>query len=215
MRDHIKELFPVDAGLLEHRHIFVIIDTVADDLEPQRRARTVDTDLVAVIYERTVAENVGRKIAHGIHISPGVLDPCPVIAAPVKKTVGVQHIILPKNEAVSDAGHIDVKIQIRLTGLPDEDLIKIRDELIAAIWKYEHNEVPKEEYGICPSPQTVYWCNLEYLIETCKLVEAAYSTLQEEDDEEEEEDADFDYKEHFVKETGRSFESSTNDKLTL
>ena len=92
-----------------------------------------------------------------------------------------------------------------------EDLIKIRDELIAAIWKYEHNEVPKEEYGICPSPQTVYWCNLEYLVEACKLVEAAYSVLQEENDEEDEENTD--YTEQFEKETGRSFESGLNDTL--
>ena len=94
-----------------------------------------------------------------------------------------------------------------------EDLIKIRDELIAAIWKYEHNEVSKDEYYICPSPQTVYWCNLEYLIEACKLVEAAYSALQEEDDEEEEDDADFDYKEQFEKETGRNFESGLNGTI--
>ncbi len=93
-----------------------------------------------------------------------------------------------------------------------EELLKVRDEIIEEIWKYEHNKVSKEEYGICPSPQTVYWCNLEYLVEACKLVESAYSALQEEDDNEE--DTNIDYMKQFEKETGRSFESGLNDALS-
>ncbi len=69
-----------------------------------------------------------------------------------------------------------------------EELIAARDELMAEIKAFENGEIPEEEYLIMPSPDTKYWCHLEYMIEICKLVEAAYREKKYKEDEEEEED---------------------------
>ncbi len=55
-----------------------------------------------------------------------------------------------------------------------EELLKVRNKLIEELWQFERNEVPAEEYMICPSPDTRYSCNLEYMTEICRLVDAAY-----------------------------------------
>ena len=69
-----------------------------------------------------------------------------------------------------------------------EELIAVRDELMAKIKAFENGETPEEDYLIMPSPDTRYWCNLKYMIEICKLVDEAYNNTEDEEDEDEEED---------------------------
>ena len=57
-----------------------------------------------------------------------------------------------------------------------EELIAVRNELMDEIKAFEERKIPQEEYYICPSPDTRYWCNLKYMIEICKLIDEAYNT---------------------------------------
>ena len=57
--------------------------------------------------------------------------------------------------------------------LEDESLDKIikeRDKIIREIRRFEKNKIPKEDYLMCPSPDTIYMCNQLYLAELCYLI---------------------------------------------
>ena len=98
-----------------------------------------------------------------------------------------------------------------------EELIAVRDELMEEIKAFEEGTIPQEEYAICPSPDTRYWCNLKYMIEICKLIDEAYNTEDEEDDEEEEEETNeddgFDYAKEFKRQTGEDLDADRTVKL--
>lgn len=68
-----------------------------------------------------------------------------------------------------------------------EQLLKVRDDLLADIYGFE--EAAKEnkiKHEICPSPEVMYQCNLEYLGSLCSLIAEKYNEeyVRESDDEE-------------------------------
>ena len=102
-----------------------------------------------------------------------------------------------------------------------EELIAVRNELMDEIKAFEEGTISQEEYAICPSPDTRYWCNLKYMIEICKLIDEAYNA---EDDEDEEDDTDeeeketneddgFDYAREFKRQTGEDLDADRTVKL--
>lgn len=59
----------------------------------------------------------------------------------------------------------------------------VRRELMESILQYEYNEVPKDEYYVMPSPETIYHMNNLYLIEICKLIEEKLNEIEDEEEE--------------------------------
>ena len=59
------------------------------------------------------------------------------------------------------------------------ELIKERDELIESIRKFEKAEMAFDRsdpaWGMCPSPDVQYQCNLEYLAELCSSMQEKYN----------------------------------------
>ena len=66
-----------------------------------------------------------------------------------------------------------------LEDAPLDEIIKERDKLIREIRRYEKGKIPEEDYCMCPSPGTVYYCNNLYLAELCYLIN---EKSKEEDD---------------------------------
>ena len=56
-----------------------------------------------------------------------------------------------------------------------EELIKVRDNLIQDIRRFEKGNITEEEMMTKPSQDTRYQCNLEYLAEICKLIQEKYN----------------------------------------
>ena len=59
-----------------------------------------------------------------------------------------------------------------------KELLKIRDELLEEIYDFEKGDkdnIALEEM-VCPSPEVVYQCNLEYLSEICKMIALKYNS---------------------------------------
>lgn len=63
---------------------------------------------------------------------------------------------------------------------PYDKLIKERDKLVKLInifeKKYFADERSEDEWHICPSPTTVYQCELEYLSELCAFMQEKFNT---------------------------------------
>ncbi|MEE1129479.1 MAG: hypothetical protein UHW99_05790 [Methanobrevibacter sp.] len=57
-----------------------------------------------------------------------------------------------------------------LENLPLDKIIKERDKIIREIRRYEKGKIPEEDYGMSPSPETVYMMNNLYLAELCSLI---------------------------------------------
>ena len=57
-----------------------------------------------------------------------------------------------------------------LEDVPLDKIIKERDKIIREIRRYEKGKIPKEDYMIDPSPETVYMMNNLYLAELCNLI---------------------------------------------
>lgn len=51
-----------------------------------------------------------------------------------------------------------------------DKIIKERDKIIREIRRYEKGKIPEEDYGMSPSPETVYMMNNLYLAELCNLI---------------------------------------------
>lgn len=51
-----------------------------------------------------------------------------------------------------------------------KEIIKKRDSIIREIRRYEKGKIPEEDYGMSPSPETVYMMNNLYLAESCYLI---------------------------------------------
>ena len=65
------------------------------------------------------------------------------------------------------------------------ELIKERDKLIREIRRFEKNKIRLEERMISPSPEVVYQCNNEYLIQVIILINKKFNaSLYGEEDEE-------------------------------
>ena len=56
-----------------------------------------------------------------------------------------------------------------------KELIEIRDELLDSIKAYESGDISEEAKMICPSPDVMYQCKLQYLAELFKLLVEKYS----------------------------------------
>ena len=56
-----------------------------------------------------------------------------------------------------------------------KELIEIRDELLDSIKAYEAGDISEEAKMICPSPDVMYQCELQYLAELFKLLAEKYS----------------------------------------
>ena len=59
-----------------------------------------------------------------------------------------------------------------------KELLKVRDELLEEIYDFEKGDkdnIALEEM-VCPSPEVVYQCNLEYLSEICKMIALKYNS---------------------------------------
>lgn len=68
-----------------------------------------------------------------------------------------------------------------------KELLPVRDELLAAILSFEeHKDDPAEDMMVCPSPEVVYQCNLEYLAKLCELIAEKYNREYVWDDQEKE-----------------------------
>ncbi|MCR5566720.1 MAG: hypothetical protein K6F61_07690 [Clostridiales bacterium] len=67
----------------------------------------------------------------------------------------------------------------RLKDAPYTELIKERDELIESIRKFEKAELAGDRsdpaWGMCPSPDVQYQCDLEYLSELCNFMQEKYN----------------------------------------
>lgn len=97
-----------------------------------------------------------------------------------------------------------------------EELIAVRNELMEEITAFEERKIPQEEYAICPSPDTRYWCNLKYMIEICKLIDKAYNDESDEGDEEDDDETDdFNYAKEFKRQTGEDLDANRESKLTF
>ena len=55
------------------------------------------------------------------------------------------------------------------------ELLPLRDELIREIHYFEKYESDQLEEIVCPSPEVVYQCNLEYLAKLCELIAQKYN----------------------------------------
>lgn len=88
-----------------------------------------------------------------------------------------------------------------------EELVAVRNELFDELKAFEEGRIPQEEYAICPSPDTRYQCNLEYMIEICKLIGVTYNAKSDEDEGENDwtdPDDEFDYVEESKRRTGEN-----------
>jgi hypothetical protein len=57
-----------------------------------------------------------------------------------------------------------------------EQLLKVRDELLVDIYGFEEAARKNQiEHTICPSPEVIYQCNLEYLGSLCNLISPKYN----------------------------------------
>lgn len=59
---------------------------------------------------------------------------------------------------------------------PYEELLCVRDELIAEIRDFEKCKVKSTEIIMSPSPEVIYQCNLEYLGRLCELISEKYNS---------------------------------------
>ena len=86
-----------------------------------------------------------------------------------------------------------------------KELIAVRDELMKEIKDYESGKIPEEEYLVLPSPEVRYSCNLEYMTEICRLVEAAYRAERDFEDDSE----SVDYDDEFIEQPISGMSEST------
>lgn len=64
-------------------------------------------------------------------------------------------------------------------------LRQLRDELLAEISRFEKDEISLEEKMIAPSPDVVYQCNNDYLVQVIELINQKFNaSLYDEDYEE-------------------------------
>ena len=56
-----------------------------------------------------------------------------------------------------------------------KELLPVRDELINSIREFETKTYDPEMDTICPSPEVIYQCNLEYLGKLCDLIAEKYN----------------------------------------
>jgi len=56
-----------------------------------------------------------------------------------------------------------------------KDLLPVRDRLIKDIRAFEKSGYDPKEATICPSPDVMYQCNLEYLGKLCELISEKYN----------------------------------------
>lgn len=56
-----------------------------------------------------------------------------------------------------------------------KELLAVRDGLLESIKAFEERGADAKESGICPSPEVVYQCNLEYLGKLCELISQKYN----------------------------------------
>ncbi len=59
---------------------------------------------------------------------------------------------------------------------PYEQLLCVRDELIAEIRDFKKCKVSSTEIIMSPSPDVIYQCNLEYLGRLCELISEKYNS---------------------------------------
>ena len=55
-------------------------------------------------------------------------------------------------------------------------LRQLRDELLAEIFRFEKDEISLEEKMIAPSPDVVYQCNNDYLVQVIELINQKFNT---------------------------------------
>ncbi len=65
-----------------------------------------------------------------------------------------------------------------------KELIKIRDQLMRSVRRFENGRISEKEKMRIPSPDTVYQMNLEYLSSLCKLIAEEYNRQFIQDEEE-------------------------------
>ena len=58
-----------------------------------------------------------------------------------------------------------------------EELVEVREELLASIRAFEENKDGAREYQVCPSPAVVYHSNLEYLGQLASVMAEKFSEL--------------------------------------
>ena len=54
-------------------------------------------------------------------------------------------------------------------------LRQLRDELLAEISKFEKDEISLEERMMAPSPDVVYQCNNDYLVQVIELINQKFN----------------------------------------
>lgn len=57
-----------------------------------------------------------------------------------------------------------------------KELLSIRDKLIRQIRSFEKHTYDPKLDTICPSPDVVYQCNLQYLSKLCDLIAEKYNS---------------------------------------
>lgn len=62
-----------------------------------------------------------------------------------------------------------------------QELLKVREELLEEIYAFEKHTYDPEMDGICPAPDVIYQCNLQYLGKLCELIVEKYRQEYEEE----------------------------------
>ncbi len=78
----------------------------------------------------------------------------------------------------------DSFIEFGCRGKSYKELIKIRDQLMRSVRRFENGTISEKEKMRIPSPEVFYQMNLEYLSGLCKLIAEEYNRQFIQDEEE-------------------------------